>query len=106
MVGFVGPEDEVCVLINRILDSSVFGDKDLQLDCSKGVEGWEGWFRHRSIRYYHESDRGIVFLQFYSAPVVQSWSGGDDGLDCDLEQHDSDDLRGLLLMFSVSFSLY
>ncbi|CAA7410544.1 unnamed protein product [Spirodela intermedia] len=111
VVGFVGAEDDVAHLINRILDASIFGaggDKDLYSAVSKDGDQWEEWFRHRRIRYYHEQEKGIVFLQFSTAPVMQSWLSGGSGderwdgrLDSFLEESDSDDLRGLLLMFSV-----
>lgn len=113
MVGFVGAEDDVTHLINRILDDNIFGgggDKDLFSSVSKDGDRWEGWFRHRRIRYHHEPEKGIVFLQFSTAPVMQSWLSGGSGdehrdgrLDFFLGERDSDDLRGLLLMFSVSY---
>ncbi|XP_078446181.1 uncharacterized protein LOC144715161 isoform X2 [Wolffia australiana] len=109
VIGFVGPENEVTHLINRILDARVFGagvEKDL---FSNGDDELARWFRHRGIRYHHESDKGIVYLQFYSETLLESCvadglldnSGRDGRVDLCLEQRDSDDLRGLLLMFSI-----
>lgn len=65
------------------------------------------WFKYRRISYFHEEDKGILFLQFSSngCPVFDgSLSSGSD-FDGVLEEREFGDLQGLLFMFSVSFKL-
>lgn len=62
------------------------------------------WFSRRRISYYHEEEKGILFLQFGSTrcPAVHGCSGPDSGLSSCLEEREFEDLQGLLFMFSVS----
>ncbi|XP_073012349.1 uncharacterized protein [Typha latifolia] len=113
VVGFIGskPTTDVTHLINRILDAGVFGsgglDKDLVTTQSELGLGEEDWFRWRRISYYHDPEKGMVFLQFSSlvSPLVllslSQTGGGHDGAASVLEDWEAGDLRGMLFMFSV-----
>lgn len=97
-------------LINRILDANVFGSGHLDRNLPLHMDDEENrsWFGTRRISYYHMEEKGIVFLQFSSSQchLTSSTSVGEAGLDSILEKHDSEDLRGMLLMFSVSFYMF
>ncbi|XP_017696661.2 protein smg8-like [Phoenix dactylifera] len=113
VVGFLGSRatTDVSHLINRILDANVFCsgglDKDLFHPRSDGVGQEEEWFRRRRISYYHDAEKGMVFLQFSSSLSLLSLlassqtDGGGDGSASILEQSEAEDLRGMLFMFSV-----
>uniref|UniRef100_A0A2P2K2P8 Nonsense-mediated mRNA decay factor SMG8 n=1 Tax=Rhizophora mucronata TaxID=61149 RepID=A0A2P2K2P8_RHIMU len=113
VVGFVSRcPDHSSQLINRVLDSSVFGsgrlDKRLVVGEEEEVKDWLNW---RRISYYHEEEKGILFLQFCSSwcPLNNGFSGPGPGpgpglgqsLDTVLEEREFEDLQGLLFMFSV-----
>ena len=100
-------------LINRIIDSNVFGSANLDKRfCSveKGEvvsEEVRDWFKWRGISYYHEEEKGILYLQFSSSRCVameEGFEGVKLGFDELLEDLEFGDLQGLLFMFSVSFS--
>lgn len=101
VVGFIGtrPDDSI-QLINRIIDSNVFGSGNLDKKLNVEKEEVRDWFKRRRISYYHEEERGILFLQFYSnkGPVFDAEADCDSGI----EEHDFGDLQGMLFMFSVS----
>ncbi|KAG6570824.1 hypothetical protein SDJN03_29739, partial [Cucurbita argyrosperma subsp. sororia] len=62
VVGFIGRRPNNSIqLINRVIDYNVFGSG--KLDAKEEVEQW---FKRRRISYYHEEERGILFLQFAS----------------------------------------
>ncbi|XP_022140432.1 uncharacterized protein LOC111011111 isoform X2 [Momordica charantia] len=100
VVGFIGtrPDDSI-QLINRIIDSNVFGSGNLDKKLNVEKEEVRDWFKRRRISYYHEEERGILFLQFYSnkGPVFDAEADCDSGI----EEHDFGDLQGMLFMFSV-----
>ncbi|PRQ33372.1 hypothetical protein RchiOBHm_Chr5g0056861 [Rosa chinensis] len=108
VVGFIGPPstDHSAQLINRILDSNVFGSGNR--DKSLGVENQEelrDWLKWRRISYYHEEQKGILFLQscstLCSAVDDNGLSDSGSGFDSVFEEHDFGDLQGMLFMFSV-----
>ncbi|XP_043699809.1 uncharacterized protein LOC122650459 [Telopea speciosissima] len=113
VVGFIGRrEDDVTQLINRILDANVFGsgnlDKRFQVRLrSTGEEDLghaaKDWFRSRRISYYHEEEKGIIFLQFSSiqCPAFERLSESSPGFESVLEECEFGDLQGMLVMFSV-----
>ncbi|XP_010243204.1 PREDICTED: uncharacterized protein LOC104587341 [Nelumbo nucifera] len=113
VVGFIGRrEDDVIQLINRILDANVFGsgnlDKKLPIRSRNLGEEELGeevkdWFQRRKISYFHDEEKGIVFLQFSSTrcPVFEEVSEFSSGLDSVLEDREFGDLQGMLVMFSV-----
>lgn len=112
MVGLIGRRsDDVSFLINRILDANIFGSGNLDRNLHPHLdsEAKKSWFRNRRISYFYDEEKGIVFLQFTSprSPLLDhssssSFNGTTDaGLDSILEEEDSSDLRGLLLMFSI-----
>ncbi|CAN8285575.1 unnamed protein product [Cochlearia groenlandica] len=95
VVGFISRRpDDSSQLINQILDSNTFGsgnkNKILKTDG-------QDWFRFRRISYYHQLEKGIVFVQF-SPTLCPAF---DSGFDSVLEERDFCDLQGLLFMFSV-----
>lgn len=108
VVGFISQRPSTSSqLINRLLDSNVFGsgrfDKTLYVD----KEEVKHWFESRRISYHHEEEKGLLFLQFCSTccPVLRSSSESESGFDSVIEEHEFGDLQGLLFMFSVSFFL-
>lgn len=56
------------------------------------------WFKKRKISYYHEEEKGLLFLQFCSirCPIIHGFSNSG------LEELEFEELQGLLFMFSVS----
>lgn len=109
MVGFIGRRlDDVAQLINRIIDLNAFGSGNLDKDCCIGKEelGEEAknWFKCRRISYFHEVEKGILFLQFCSTrcpAMEEGFSESHLGFDSAVEEHDFGDLQGMLFMFSV-----
>ncbi|KAG9449529.1 hypothetical protein H6P81_009494 [Aristolochia fimbriata] len=121
VVGFIGRNsDDLTQLINRTLDANIFGsgnlDMKLSLD-SRRVSKNEGeqekpgktdfsW--NRNISYYHDQDRGIVYLQYssYHFTLSEGMSLFKDGhgevsLDSILDDIECEDIKGMLVMFSV-----
>lgn len=107
VVGFIGRSpDESAQLINRILDSNVFGSGNLDKTLCVEKEEPRDWFKWRRISYYHEEQKGILFLQFCSTrcPAMDDgFSDSGSGFDSAFKEHDFGDLEGMLFMFSVSF---
>ncbi|XP_015577589.2 uncharacterized protein LOC8275246 isoform X1 [Ricinus communis] len=106
VVGFISHNpDHSSQLINRVLDSNVFGSGHLDKLLSIDKEELKDWFKWRRISYYHDEEKGFLFLQFCSirCPVVHgsSRSGLLQDLDSVLEENEFEDLQGLLFMFSV-----
>lgn len=105
VVGFIGrrPED-TAQLINRVIDSNVFGsgNSDKSLCIEKDEVG--DWFKWRRISYYHEEKKGILFLQFCynQLPAMDGFDKVQPGFDSVVEEHEFGDLQGMLFMFSVS----
>lgn len=91
-------------LINRVLDSNVFGSGNLENSFCIDDEEFRHWFENRRISYYHEEERGILFLQYCSrqCPAMGRVSNSHPNFDALLEECDFGDLQGLLFMFSVS----
>ncbi|XP_077253188.1 uncharacterized protein LOC143892451 [Tasmannia lanceolata] len=98
VVGFIGRNsDDVTYLINRILDANVFGSGNLDKHLEEKEN--KGSFR---LSYYYEEEKGIVFLHFQpSSSFLSGLDLGDSSLDSILEENESEDLKGMLLMFSV-----
>ncbi|KAM1040480.1 hypothetical protein TB2_029321 [Malus domestica] len=105
VVGFIGRSpDDSAQLINRILDSNVFGSGNLDKSLFLEKEELRDWFRWRRISYFHEQKKGILFLQFCSTQcpaVADGFSDSGSGFDSPVEEHDFGDLQALLFMFSV-----
>lgn len=106
VVGFIGRSpDDSAQLINRILDSNVFGSGNLDKSLFLEKEELRDWFRWRRISYFHEQKKGILFLQFCSTrcpAVADGFSDSGSAFDSPVEEHDFGDLQALLFMFSVS----
>ncbi|KAL6199844.1 hypothetical protein ACLB2K_029626 [Fragaria x ananassa] len=106
VVGFIGRSaDDSAQLINRILDSNVFGsgNRAKTLGFEKQEE-LRDWFKWRGISYFHDEQKGILFLQFCSSLCSAVDSGLSDtgsGFDSVFEEHDFGDLQGMLFMFYV-----
>ncbi|XP_008465419.2 uncharacterized protein LOC103503038 [Cucumis melo] len=100
VVGFIGrrPDDSI-QLINRVIDSNVFGSGKLDKKLDVEKEEVREWFKRRRISYYHEEERGILFLQFSSHR--SSVFDAEAGYDSEIQEHDFGDLQGMLFMFSV-----
>lgn len=101
VVGFIGRRpDDLIQLINRVIDSNVFGSGKLDKKLDVEKEEVREWFKRRRISYYHEEERGILFLQFSSHRGSVFDSEAD--YDSEIQEHDFGDLQGMLFMFSVS----
>ncbi|XVF46777.1 hypothetical protein PTKIN_Ptkin03bG0055600 [Pterospermum kingtungense] len=104
VVGFISRRpDHSSQLINRVVDSNVFGSGRMDRILSLDKDELKDWFKYRRISYYHEEDKGILFLQFCSngCPVFDGLFGSGSDLEGVLEEREFGDLQGLLLMFSV-----
>ncbi|KAG4167887.1 hypothetical protein ERO13_A13G223800v2 [Gossypium hirsutum] len=104
VVGFVSRRpDDSSQLINRVVESNVFGSGQMDRVLSIDKDELKDWFKYRRISYFHEEDKRILFLQFSSngCPAFDgSLSSGSD-FDGVLEEREFGDLQGLLFMFSV-----
>lgn len=99
VVGFVSQRsDTSSQLINRVLDSNTFGSGRLDKGLDVEKEEVKRWFESRRISYYHEEEKGILFLQFCSTRSSES----DSDFDSVITEQEFGDLQGLLFMFSVS----
>ncbi|CAN1252876.1 Nonsense-mediated mRNA decay factor SMG8 [Linum perenne] len=93
VVGFVSRNpDHSSQLINRVIDSNAFGSGNLDKVLLLVGEEVRDWFSRRRISYYHDEERGFLFLQF-----LETRFGHGSGLD----ESELEDLQGLLFMFSV-----
>ncbi|KAI3917169.1 hypothetical protein MKX01_003618 [Papaver californicum] len=103
VVGFIGKkEEDLSQLINRIVDYNVFGSGNLGFKFPiynrEEEDRVENWFHSRSISYYYDEEKGIVFLRFVSNICPEDeFPESSMGF----EQHQYEDLQGMLLMFSV-----
>ncbi|KAJ6904424.1 LOW QUALITY PROTEIN: hypothetical protein NC652_022431 [Populus alba x Populus x berolinensis] len=98
VVGFLSRSpDHSTHLINRILDSNAFGSGHLDKTLFVDNEEIKDWFKKRKISYYHEEEKGLLFLQFCSirCPIIHGFSNSG------LEELEFEELQGLLFMFSV-----
>ncbi|KAF5744766.1 hypothetical protein HS088_TW07G00345 [Tripterygium wilfordii] len=108
VVGFISWSPEHSShLINRVIDCNVFGSGNLDEVLSIDTEEVKDWFKWRRISYYHDEEKGILFLQYCSTPCPAldglAEADADTGFDSLLEDRQFEDLQGLLFMFSVSF---
>ncbi|CAI9104963.1 OLC1v1003768C2 [Oldenlandia corymbosa var. corymbosa] len=109
VVGFIGKRrDDVTQLINRIIDANVFGSGNLDTPFRFGKEDLmseeiQEWFKLRSISFYFEEEKGILYLQFSSimCPVMEESLESRLGFDSGFEDCEFGDLQGWLFMFSV-----
>lgn len=64
------------------------------------------WFKYRRISYYHDHEKGILFLQFSSTRcrAVDRLLEEGSCFASAIEEHDCGDLQGMLFMFTVSRS--
>nr|XP_016496083.1 PREDICTED: uncharacterized protein LOC107815081 isoform X1 [Nicotiana tabacum] len=112
VVGFIGKRhDDVAYLMNRIIDSNVFGSGGLDrpIFVEKPdfavTEYMKSWFECRNISYYHDEEKRILYLQFSSTrcPVMMEDKNLESklGFDSILEDREFGDLQAMLFMFSV-----
>lgn len=99
--------------MNRIIDSNVFGcgglDKPIFVDKPDEktdfvvTDDMKSWFECRNISYYHDEEKGILFLQFSSTrcPLMEGNLESKMGFDSLLEDYEYGDLQAMLFMFSV-----
>ncbi|KAL2938497.1 Protein SMG8 [Bienertia sinuspersici] len=102
VVGFIGRRHiDVSQLINRILDSNVFGSshRDTPFDIDDVNEEVKLWLNNRRISYYHDEQKGLLFLQMSSLHCPAMFSNS--GFDSVVEDQDFGDLQGMLFMFTV-----
>ena len=110
VVGFIGRRpDTTTHLLNQIIDANVFGSGNLDKSLPIEKEELRDWFKWRRISYYHQHQKGILFLHFSSNLCPASFNGLSElsskgsGFSSALEDHEFRDLQGMLFMFSVSF---
>ncbi|XP_061345397.1 uncharacterized protein LOC133291191 [Gastrolobium bilobum] len=108
VVGFIARRhDDSAHLINRVIDSNVFASGNLDKPLFVDDDEARDWFKRRRISYFHDHDKGILFLQFCSTlcPAIHGSGGGGPetapGFDSVVEEHDFGDLQGMLFMFFV-----
>ncbi|PHU15813.1 hypothetical protein BC332_17018 [Capsicum chinense] len=111
VVGFIGKRhDDVAYLMDRIIDDNVFcsGGLDRQIFVDNPefdvTDEMKSWFEYRNISYYHDDEKGILFLQFSSirCPLMEEGNlESKMGFDSLLEDYEYGDLQAMLFMFSV-----
>ncbi|XP_054815604.1 uncharacterized protein LOC129315695 isoform X1 [Prosopis cineraria] len=104
VVGFISRRpDDSTQLINRVIDFNVFGSGNLDKRLFVDEEEARDWFKWRRISYYHDDEKGILYLQFCSTrcPAIDGFSEPSSGFDSVVEEHEFGDLQGMLFMFSV-----
>ncbi|KAJ7947889.1 Smg8/Smg9 [Quillaja saponaria] len=104
VVGFIGGRPDVSSqLINRVVDSNAFGSGNLDKILCVDKEEVRDWFKWRRISYYHDEEKGILYLQFCSIrfPTIEWFPEPSSGFDSAAEEHEFGDLQGMLFMFSV-----
>nr|CAN59835.1 hypothetical protein VITISV_017621 [Vitis vinifera] len=107
VVGFIGRRpDDVSHLMNRLLDLNAFGSGNLEKGLCIEKEEVKGWFEGRRISYYHDEEKGILFLQYCSTgcPAMEGFLQTDWGFDSALEEREFGDLQGMLFMFAIELS--
>ncbi|XP_062105153.1 uncharacterized protein LOC133816861 [Humulus lupulus] len=105
VVGFIGRRPDITThLLNRIVDSNIFGSGSLDENLRIDKEELREWFKWRRISYYHERQRGVLFLHF-SSNLCPAFDDGvlesGWGFDLVMEEHEFGDLQGMLFLFSV-----
>ncbi|XP_027341751.1 uncharacterized protein LOC113854752 isoform X2 [Abrus precatorius] len=104
VVGFISRRrDDSTQLLNRVIDSNAFASGNLDTPLFVDDEEAREWFKRRRISYFHDLDRGILFLQFSSTrcPAIHADVEPAPGFDSVVEEHEFGDLQGMLFMFSV-----
>ncbi|ESW22138.1 hypothetical protein PHAVU_005G130400 [Phaseolus vulgaris] len=105
VVGFIARRhDDSAQLLDRVIDSNVFASGNLDAPLLVEDEEAREWFERRRISYFHDHERGILFLQFSSTrcPAIHTATDvAPPGFDSALEEHEFGDLQGMLFMFSV-----
>ncbi|KAK6163427.1 hypothetical protein DH2020_000291 [Rehmannia glutinosa] len=108
-VGFIGRRHhDVAYLINKIVDSHVFGsgnlDTPFRVEPDKMNPEISKWFASRNLSFYHDEDQAILYLQFSSVccPVTDEGSSETRfGFESVFEDQEFGDLQGLMFMFSL-----
>jgi len=110
VVGFVARRhDDSAQLLDRVIDSNVFASGNLDASLLVDDEEAREWFERRRISYFHDHERGILFLQFSSTRCPAIHPAADvapPGFDSAVEEHEFGDLQGMLFMFSVCHFLH
>ncbi|KAL6506418.1 hypothetical protein OROGR_024599 [Orobanche gracilis] len=108
IVGFIGKRHhEVAHLINKIIDSHVFGsgnlDTQFHFELDQINPEMSKWFKSRKLSFYHDEDKGILYLQFSSfrCPVNdRGFLESRLGFESLSDEQELGDLQGLIFMFS------
>ncbi|KAL3849568.1 hypothetical protein ACJIZ3_011450 [Penstemon smallii] len=101
VVGFIGNRhDDVAHLMNKIIDSNVFGSGNLDTPLRFEEPDIVKWFEKRKLSFYHDEEKGILYLQFSMARTFPVNAVGSQ-FESVLEEQELGDLQGLLFMFSV-----
>ncbi|KAK4286408.1 hypothetical protein QN277_002968 [Acacia crassicarpa] len=104
VVGFISRRsDDSTQIINRVIDFNVFGSGNLDERLFVDEDEARDWFKRRRISYYHDDEKGTLYLQFCSTccPAIDGFSEPSPGFDSVVEEHEFGDLQGMLFMFSV-----
>nr|XP_043610831.1 uncharacterized protein LOC122582494 [Erigeron canadensis]XP_043610832.1 uncharacterized protein LOC122582494 [Erigeron canadensis] len=104
VVGFIGRQKaHVGQLINRVIDTNVFGSGDADVAFVINDE-IKDWFNEREISYYYDELKGVLYLGFCEIPNDNYDDGVlefGSGFDSVFEKRDFGYLQGMFFMFSV-----
>ncbi|KAL6508768.1 hypothetical protein OROHE_021327 [Orobanche hederae] len=109
IVGFIGKRHhDVAHIINKIIDSHVFGsgnlDTQFRFEPDQINPEMSEWFESRKLSFYHDEDKGILYLQFSSfrCPVTDGdFLESRFGFESFSDEQELGDLQGLIFMFSA-----
>ncbi|KAL0390055.1 UNVERIFIED_CONTAM: hypothetical protein Scaly_0362600 [Sesamum calycinum] len=106
VVGFIGRRHhDVSHLINKIIDSKIFGsgslDTPFRFEPDKINPETRKWFESRKLSFYHDEEQRILYLQFSSVRCPATEEGlPETRFESVMEEQEFGDLQGLLFMFS------
>ncbi|KAK4409005.1 protein SMG8 [Sesamum angolense] len=107
VVGFIGRRHhDVSHLINKIIDSKIFGsgslDTPFRFEPDKINPETRKWFESRKLSFYHDEEQRILYLQFSSVRCPATEEGlSETRFESVMEEQEFGDLQGLLFMFSL-----
>ncbi|KAL0436371.1 UNVERIFIED_CONTAM: hypothetical protein Sradi_0345000 [Sesamum radiatum] len=103
VVGFIGRRHhDVSHLINKIVDSKIFGsgnlDTPFRFEPDKINPETRRWFESRKLSFYHDEEQGILYLQFSSVRCPVTGEGlSETRFESVLEEQEFGDLQGCSL---------
>nr|GMD12567.1 Protein SMG8 [Ipomoea batatas] len=78
-------------------------DRPFRIENLEFGDEIKSWFRFRDISYYHDEEKGILYLQYSSidCPALEGNMESRMGFDSVLEDYEFGDLQAMLFIFSV-----